>query len=46
MDAVNVFNRVRIADPDTDVSDPSSFGQVHAKSGAPRVIQLGLRLSF
>jgi hypothetical protein len=46
MDAINLFNRVRIADPGTGVSDPSSFGQIFGKTGDPRVIQLGLRISF
>jgi hypothetical protein len=46
MDAINIFNRVRIGDPDTFVSDPSSFGQIFDKVGSPRMIQLGLRISF
>ena len=46
MDMINLFNRVRIADPNTGVSDPSSFGQIFGKTGDPRIIQLGLRISF
>jgi hypothetical protein len=46
MDVINLFNRVRIGDPNTDASDPSSFGQIFGKTGAPRLIQLGLRISF
>jgi len=46
MDAINLFNRVRIGDPDTNVSDPSSFGRIFGKTAGPRVIQLGLRISF
>jgi hypothetical protein len=46
MDAINVFNRVRLNDPNLDVSDPSSFGQIFGKSGGPRTIQLGVRISF
>jgi hypothetical protein len=46
MDAINLFNRVRIGDPDTSVSDPSSFGRIFGKTGGPRMIQLGLRISF
>jgi len=46
MDAINVFNRVRIEDRNTDVSDPTSFGQIYGKTGTPRIIQLGLRISF
>ncbi len=33
-------------DPEPSVSDMSSFGQIFGKAGGPRVIQLGLRLSF
>jgi hypothetical protein len=46
MDVINLFNRVRLADPNTGVSDPSSFGQIFGKTGDPRIIQLGLRISF
>lgn len=46
MDVINLFNRVRIGDPNTDTSDTSSFGQIFGKSGNPRIIQLGLRISF
>jgi len=46
MDAINVFNRTRLADPQPWVSDSSSFGQIFGKTGGPRIIQLGLRISF
>jgi hypothetical protein len=46
MDAVNLFNRIAICDPNTDTGDASSFGQVFGKCGGPRTIQLGLRISF
>jgi len=46
MDVINLFNRTRLSDPQTWVNDPSSFGQIFGKTGGPRVIQLGLRLSF
>ncbi|MBP1599301.1 MAG: hypothetical protein H6Q05_4678 [Acidobacteria bacterium] len=40
------FNRTRIADPLTSVSDMSSFGRIFGKTGGPRAIQLGPRTSF
>ncbi|HEY3131440.1 MAG TPA: TonB-dependent receptor [Acidobacteriota bacterium] len=46
MDAVNILNRVRLGDPNTDASDPGSFGRVFGKCCGPRNIQLGLRLTF
>jgi len=46
MDVINLFNRTRLTDPEPSVSDPSSFGQIFGKTGAPRIIQLGLRISF
>ena len=46
MDVINLFNRTRLADPDAPVGDSSSFGQIFGKTGDPRVIQLGLRISF
>jgi hypothetical protein len=46
MDAINVFNHVKTADPNTDVSNSADFGRIFGKSGGPRVIQLGLRISF
>ncbi len=46
MDVINLFNRVRLADPATDVSDPTSFGKVYGKCCGPRNIQLGARINF
>jgi hypothetical protein len=46
MDAINVFNHVQIADPETAVSNAADFGLIFGKSGSPRTIQLGLRVSF
>ena len=46
MDAINVFNHVQIADPNTTVSNAADFGYIFGKSGGPRHIQLGLRISF
>ncbi|MBP1599111.1 MAG: hypothetical protein H6Q05_4488 [Acidobacteria bacterium] len=46
MDVINLFNRTRLKDPEPWVSDMSSFGQIFGKTGGPRIIQLGLRISF
>ncbi len=46
IDVANLFNRIGIADPETDVNDPERFGRVFFKSGGPRTIQGGLRISF
>src|SRR5262245_11631835 len=46
MDALNVFNRVRMGDPSTNVNDPQNFGKIFGKNGGPRNIQIGLRLNF
>jgi len=45
IDVINVFNRVRLADPVTNIDDPD-FGTVLSKAGGPRVIQGGLRVNF
>ncbi len=46
IDVTNLFNRIGIAGPETDVNDPERFGRVFSKSGGPRTIQGGLRVSF
>ena len=46
IDVTNLFNRIGIAGPETDVNDPERFGRVFSKSGSPRTIQGGLRISF
>jgi hypothetical protein len=46
IDALNLFNRIGICNPSTDVNDPSSFGRVFFKCGAARQIQLGARVNF
>ncbi len=45
IDSINIFNRVRFNDPNTDLTD-SDFGKIFSKGGAPRNVQLGLRLNF
>ncbi len=44
-DMFNVFNRTGRGDPDTDV-DGGTFGLIFGPSHGPRLIQLGLRLTF
>jgi hypothetical protein len=46
MDAINLFNRIGICDPNNDASNPADFGKIFGKCGGPRTIQLGLRISF
>jgi hypothetical protein len=46
IDVTNLFNRIGLEGPYTDVDDPSTFGRVFGKAGAPRVIQGGVRISF
>jgi hypothetical protein len=46
MDVINLFNRVRLDNPRTNVSDSFTFGRVFGKSGVPRNIQLGVRVNF
>lgn len=46
IDAINLFNRIGICDPSTDVNDDFSFGKVFGKCGGPRNIQFGARITF
>ena len=41
IDALNLFNRIGICDPETNVNDPATFGRVFEKCGGARQIQLG-----
>jgi hypothetical protein len=41
----NLFNRVQFADPGTSLGNPQ-FGIVTSTMNLPRLVQLGLRLSF
>jgi hypothetical protein len=46
-DMFNVFNRVGLGDPDTNLADgPGTFGVIFDPAHGGRVIQLGLRLNF
>jgi hypothetical protein len=45
-DVTNLFNRIGWSYPETDVGDPERFGRVFSKSGGPRVIQMGARITF
>jgi hypothetical protein len=42
---INLFNRVQFADPGTSLGSPQ-FGIVTSAMNLPRLVQLGLRLSF
>jgi hypothetical protein len=44
-DIVNLFNRNSLSNPNTGISG-SSFGKVFGKRGAPRTIQVGLRINW
>ena len=46
LDIANLFNRIGICDPSTDVNNPVSFGRVFGKCGAPRTVQWGARFTF
>lgn len=46
MDVINLFNRVRLGNPNLNVNDPVAFGRIFGKIGGPRNIQLGLRINF
>jgi len=46
MGVINLFSRAKLADPQTSVSDMSPFGQIFGKTGNPRIVQLGLRITF
>jgi hypothetical protein len=41
----NLFNRVQFADPGTSLGSPQ-FGIVPSAMNLPRLVQMGLRLSF
>jgi len=46
-DMFNVFNRVGLGDPDTDLADgPGTFGVIFDPAHGGRVIQLALRFNF
>jgi hypothetical protein len=46
-DMFNVFNRVGLGDPDTDLADgPGSFGVIFDPAHGGRIIQLALRFNF
>jgi hypothetical protein len=45
-DIANLFNRVRLGNPELNPNDPSRFGRIFGKAGGPRVIQLSVRITF
>jgi hypothetical protein len=44
-DMVNVFNRTRMGNPNTNI-DSADFGRIFSKTGAPRNVQAGLRINW
>ena len=45
IDAINIFNRIGLGGPITDVGN-ANFGRVFNKAGGPRTMQIGGRISF
>lgn len=45
-DIFNTFNFVNFANPNSDLSDETDFGQITRTVGAPRVMQFGVKLRF
>jgi hypothetical protein len=45
IDALNIFNRIGLGAPITDVGN-ANFGKVFNKAGGPRTMQIGARISF
>lgn len=45
VDIVNLFNRVRLGNPNTDINS-ANFGRIFGKAGGPRQIQMGVRFTF
>jgi hypothetical protein len=45
-DIFNVFNLVNFANPNSDLSDETDFGQITRTVGAPRVMQFGVKIQF
>jgi len=45
IDALNIFNRIGISNPITDVND-ANFGRIFNKAGGPRTMQIGARITF
>jgi hypothetical protein len=46
VDFLNAFNHPIFGDPDTDVTNPASFGVLSGQNNRPRFIQLGFRIEF
>lgn len=45
-DIFNAFNFVNFANPNSDLSDETDFGQITRTVGAPRVMQFGAKVRF
>jgi hypothetical protein len=46
LDITNLFNRINLCDPNTDVTNVTQFGRVVGKCGGPRTMQWGARFTF
>jgi hypothetical protein len=44
-DVRNLFDRIGGSNPETDIGDTTRFGRVFGKSGGPRTIQVGVRIT-
>jgi Carboxypeptidase regulatory-like domain len=42
----NIFNRVNLNNPNTNVSSGASFGTINSDNGLPREMQMGIQLDF
>jgi hypothetical protein len=42
----NLFNRVVLGSPSSDVNNPATFGMIFYQANTPRVIQFGMKLIF
>ena len=46
LEAFNVFNRVILASPNANISNPTSFGTITSQANSPGNAQLVLKLTF
>jgi hypothetical protein len=45
-ETLNLTNTVLFASPATDITKPGTFGTITSQSNFPRLIQLGVRITF
>ncbi|MFN0280099.1 MAG: TonB-dependent receptor domain-containing protein [Pyrinomonadaceae bacterium] len=46
VDIFNVFNRVNLSNPNTDLADTTDFGRITGTVGGPRLAQIRAKLTF